>query len=338
LNSSSNTSSDHSPQKPMQKVSGKPKSLYPLSQSPRIGVLCGGLSSEREVSLRSGKNCIEALQRLGYTQSVMIDVDRSVAQTLTEKSIEVAFLALHGSYGEDGAIQGMLDYLNIPYTGNDLTASALTMNKDLTKKILKEAGLPVIPSVSFNLSNGRKTFSVAEQLRYPVMVKPLNEGSSIGMSKVDEEPKLLDALHHAAQYCSMVMVEEFIPGKSITVGVIDINGTPQVTPILELRTKTEWYDLEAKYTHGLTEFILPAELSEKATQAIQATTLQAHKAAGCHGVSRIDFVVDAQEAFYILEINTIPGMTDLSDLPAQAKTMGISYDQLVEYILQTAYH
>jgi D-alanine-D-alanine ligase len=168
------------------------------------------------------------------------------------------------------------------------------------------------------------------------MVKPLNEGSSIGMSKVNRIEDLPAALDVAGQYSSDVMIEPFVVGKSITVGVIDINGAPTVTPILEFRTKTEWYDLEAKYTEGMTEFILPAELPEDVTKKIQELTLASHQAAGCHGVSRTDFVVDAQYNAWILEINSIPGMTNLSDLPAQAKAMGISYDQLVEYILMTA--
>lgn len=308
-----------------------------ITQETRIGVLCGGLSSEREVSLRSGKNCFEALQRLGYSHAHILDVDRDVARSLKDLSIEVAFLALHGKYGEDGAIQGLLEILDIPYTGNRVAASALTMDKDLTKRILKEAGLPVIPSVTFNLSNGRRDFSVYQQLRYPVMVKPINEGSSIGMSKVNAEPDLMPALQEAAKFCQMVMVEEFVAGKSITVGVFEQDGKPVVTPILELRTKTEWYDLEAKYTEGLTEFILPAELDADTTAQIQAATLAAHQTAGCRGVSRVDFVVAPDNKFYILEINTIPGMTNLSDLPAQAKAMGVSYDDLVECILLTAH-
>lgn len=313
-----------------------PKQKVKISHYSRIGVLCGGLSSERDVSLRSGKNCYEALQRLGYTNVIMLDVDRKIARRLEEEGVEIAFLALHGKYGEDGCIQGLLEIQGIPYTGNRVMASALTMNKDYTKRILKEAGLPIIPSVTFNLSNGRRDFSVAGQLRYPVMVKPISEGSSVGMTKVNAETELMTALTEASQYASFVMVEEFVQGKSITVGVVDVDGKPQVTPILEFRTKTEWYDLEAKYTPGVTEFILPADLSPEVTQRIQEVTLAAHKVAACNGVSRTDFVVDADNNFYILEINSIPGMTDLSDLPAQAKNMGVGYDQLVECILKTA--
>lgn len=309
-----------------------------LSKTSRIGVLYGGMASEREVSLRSGKNCFEALKRLGYENSVLIDVDKDIAYHLKENTIDIAFLALHGRYGEDGCIQGLLDILDIPYTGNSVEASALTWNKATTKAVLKAAGLPVLPSVEVDMTTKAGQLCQVSGLRYPVIVKPLAEGSSYGMSKVDKPEALQKALQHAADYGNHVMIEEFIVGKAITVGVFDQDGQPTVTPILELRpVKSEWYDLEAKYTPGATEFILPAELSEIVTKDIQAATLKAHQAAGCHGVSRIDFVVsNADNKFYILEINTIPGMTDLSDLPAQAAAMGIGYDQLVECILKTA--
>ncbi len=312
--------------------------IISIEKTTRIGVLYGGLSSEREVSLRSGKNCHEALERLGYTNTVCMDVGRDIGRRLEEEGIEVAFLALHGRYGEDGAIQGLLEMMGIPYTGNRLTASALAMNKGLTKKILADAGLPVLPSVILDFSKHQQQAmaGVAYQDTYPVMVKPIDEGSSVGMVKVNSPSELDSAVQKAAKYANSVMIEQYIPGKSITVGVINIDGEPTVTPILELRTRTEWYDQEAKYTEGLTEFILPAELPDEVTRSIQEKTLKAHSALGCSGISRTDYVVDAEYRFYILEVNTIPGMTNLSDLPAQAKTMGIGYDQLVEYILKTA--
>lgn len=308
-----------------------------IHKSAKIAVLCGGLSSEREVSLRSGKNCFEALHRLGYPNTVLIDMDRSVAERLVTERVDAVFLALHGRYGEDGCIQGLLEILGIPYTGNRVAASAITMDKDMTKKILRAEGLPVIPSVTIR-KNGSDRFPLEtfEWLTFPVMVKPATEGSSIGMSKVNEKSALESALQTASQHSPIILVEEFVPGKSITVGVFHKDGKPVVTPILELRTKTEWYDLEAKYTEGLTEFVLPAELPHDVTAAIQEMALKAHQAVGCYGVSRTDFVVDAENRFYILEINTIPGMTNLSDLPAQANCMGVSYDDLVECILQTA--
>lgn len=306
---------------------------FQLTRTTRIGVLYGGLSSEREVSLRSGKNCFEALRRLGYEKAMLIDVQQDIGKQLLEHQVELAYIALHGRYGEDGCIQGLLEILGIPYTGCRVIASALTMNKALTKSVLKDAGLPVIQSVTLKEPDPAQ----ADGLRYPVMVKPLNEGSSYGMSKVDSPEQLPAALAEAFRYDREVMVEQYVKGKSLTVGVVRMDGRDVATPILELRpVKSDWYDLEAKYTEGMTEFILPAELPAEVTAAIQQATLKAHQATGCHGVSRIDFVTDADNNFYILEINTIPGMTNLSDLPAQAKAMGVSYDQLVEYILKTA--
>lgn len=313
-----------------------------LNYQTRIGVLYGGLSSEREVSLISGKNCYEALIRLGYQNACLIDVDQRIANTLVEQQIEVAYIALHGKYGEDGCIQGLLELMGLPYTGCRVLSSALTMNKALTKSVLKDAGLPVIDSVVLHADvygNGQSDQPILLNFSYPVMVKPISEGSSIGMSKVNQPGTMKEALQVAFRYSEEVMVEQYIPGKSITVGIVDVGNTPRVTPILELRPlQAEWYDLEAKYTEGSTQFILPAELPDAVTLAIQDATLKAYLAAGCRGVSRIDFIVDSDHQFYILEINTIPGMTNLSDLPAQAKAMGIDYDQLVECILKTAVH
>nr|AIA18263.1 D-alanine--D-alanine ligase [uncultured bacterium] len=321
-----------------------------LTKQTRIGVLYGGMSSERDVSLISGKNCYEALKRLGYENTVLIDVAPNVAQRLKEENIEVAYNALHGKFGEDGCIQGLLQIMGIPCTGCGVEASAITMNKAVTKSILKDAGLPVLPSLLYrkivkpvtvpasNNTEWEVAGSVQKPERFPVMVKPISEGSSIGMSKVDREEDLNAALEEAFKYADEVMVEVFVKGKSLTVGVVDIEKKPKVLPILELRpVKSEWYDLEAKYTKGLTEFILPAELSENTTRQVQDATLKAHIAAGCSGMSRTDFVVDSDNNFYILEINTVPGMTPLSDLPAQAQAVGISYDELVEYILKSAF-
>jgi len=304
----------------------------------KIAVLCGGLSSEREVSLRSGKNCYEALKRLGYTNVVLIDVNRKIASRLKDERVEAVFLATHGKYGEDGCIQGLLEMMGLPYTGNDVRTSALTMDKAVTKTLLKAAGLPVLESTLVQYAAGKQQplASIHYTGDYPVMVKPLGEGSSVGMSKVLNTAELETALQQAAKYSATVMIEPFITGKDLTVGVVDVNGQPVVTPILELKPKEGWYDEKAKYTPGLTEFILPAAIDTSLTKAIQDTTVKAHEVLGCKGVSRTDYVVDAEGRFYILEVNTIPGMTDLSDLPAQAKAMGMSYDQLVHQLLQSA--
>lgn len=300
----------------------------------KIGVLYGGMSSEREVSLRSGKNCFEAIKRLGYKNVELIDVDKNVAQTLLEKSIEIAYLALHGKYGEDGCIQGLLEILGIPYSGSGVRANAIGMNKDFTKKVLQANDLPIINSITVDSIEKFKEQSC--EIKYPIMIKPVSEGSSIGMAKVSSESELVESFKDAQSFNKQIMLEEYITGKSITVGVLDLEKETISTPILEFRTKTEWYDFEAKYTDGMTEFILPAELSEELTAEVQELSAKAHIALGAKGMSRVDFVISEDNTPYILEINTIPGMTDLSDLPAQAKSMGITYDNLVGIILNSA--
>lgn len=299
----------------------------------KIAVLYGGLSSEREVSLRSGKNVYESLLRLGYKNTRLFDVDKDIAQKLTEEGIKVAYNALHGKYGEDGCIQGALELLGIEYTGCGVFSSATCMNKDHTKNVLKNFDIPLIKSVL--VKRNENVTKKVQGLKFPLMLKPVSEGSSIGMYKVNT-PEELEELFEKSLACKQdVLIEEFLVGICATVGVLDNQDDTFATDILELRTKTEWYDYEAKYTHGLTEFILPAEISPELTKSVKEIAVKAHKACACSGVSRVDFLI-VDEIPYVLEINTSPGMTDLSDLPAQARSMGISYDQLVLIILNNA--
>ena len=299
----------------------------------KIAVLCGGLSSEREVSLRSGKNVFEALKRLGYTNVELVDVDKNVAKTLIDKNVKVAYNALHGKYGEDGFIQGTLELLGIEYTGCGVFSSATCINKEYTKTVLRKFDLPLIKSVF--VRKGEDVVSAVKDLKYPLMLKPVCEGSSIGMYKVNEPSELVDLYNKSAECNQDILIEEYIVGVCATVGVLDNNGETFATEILELRPKNEWYDYEAKYTKGMTEFILPAELSEEMTKSVKEKAIEAYKACECNGVSRVDFLI-SDDIPYILEINTSPGMTDTSDLPAQAAVMGISYDDLVLMILNNA--
>lgn len=300
----------------------------------RIAVLCGGMSNEREVSLRSGKNVFEALQRLGYQNSILIDVDEEIALSLQENEVTVAYNALHGKYGEDGCIQGLLEILGIEYTGCGVFASSACMNKETTKNILRNyKNIPLIKSVLIK-STDNALEKVAD-LNFPVMLKPVSEGSSIGMYKVNTIEDFMENYEKSCKTGQDILVEEFLTGKSLTVGVLDDDNKTFATEILELRPKTEWYDYEAKYTKGMTEFILPAELSDEMTARVKEISVKACKACGCKGVSRIDFLV-ANDIPYVLEINTSPGMTDTSDLPAQAAAMGIDYDELVLLILNNA--
>ncbi len=304
-----------------------------IDKNTNIAVLAGGMSNEREVSLRSGKNCLAALHRLGYKNAIMIDVDKNIAQNLLDNKIEIAYNALHGKYGEDGCIQGLLEILGIKYTGCGVMSSALCMNKYYTKEMLKSAGIPLINSVF--VKKGDELLEKTKSLKFPLMIKPVCEGSSIGMYKVSNKEELISKYEEASKLNQDILIEEFLTGRSATVGVLEDRGEVFATAILEFRTKTEWYDYEAKYTAGMTEFILPAEFSETLTAQIKDIAIKAHKACGCTSLSRVDFYV-VNDIPYVLEINTSPGMTDLSDLPAQSKCIGISYDQLVQLILNSS--
>lgn len=296
----------------------------------KIAVLCGGMSSEREVSLRSGNNCLQALHRLGFKNAKIVDVGENVFEDL--KGFDFAYNTLHGKYGEDGCIQGVLEILKIPYTGCGVMSSAVCMNKEYTKKVMKTADLPLIKSV-YLLPNEDAVEKVKD-LNYPLMVKPVSEGSSFGMAKVDCDGELVDAVENARKYNAEILIEEYLVGICATVGVLEKDGVPFATEILELRPKNEWYDYEAKYTKGMTEFILPAELSPEMTDLVKKYAVEAFKVCGCSGVSRVDFLIVGNIP-YILEVNTNPGMTDTSDLPAQAKVCGIDYDNLVLMILNS---
>lgn len=307
-----------------------------LNKNSKIAVLCGGLSNEREVSLRSGRNVFRALIELGYKDVTLIDVDRNIANTLSEMKIEYALNVLHGRYGEDGCIQGVLEFLNIPYSGCNVKSSAICMDKIMTKRVLSACDIPLIKSINVNKDNYKEKII---ELNFPVIIKPSNEGSSIGMTKVNSIDELDNAMEVALKCDKEILIEEYLVGESATVGVLErmVDGKKEIfaTPILGFKTKTEWYDYEAKYTKGLTEFILPADFSENLTKEIKELAIKAHLACGCCGVSRVDFLVH-NNIPYILEINTNPGMTDTSDLPAQAQEMGINYNELVDIILKTS--
>ena len=261
-------------------------------------------------------------------------VDENIAQKLKDGHYDVAYNALHGKYGEDGCIQGILEILKIPYTGCGVMASAVCMNKEYTKRMLVSTGeIPLIKSVF--VRKGEDVFEKTKNLKYPLITKPVSEGSSFGMTKVNKKEELLAAYNEASKYNNDVLIEEYLTGIGTTVGVLERDGIPFATEILELRPKNEWYDYEAKYTKGMTEFILPAEILPEMTKKVKEIAVKAHTATGCSGVSRVDFLI-VDDIPYVLEINTSPGMTETSDLPAQSAVMGIDYDNLVLLILKSA--
>jgi D-alanine-D-alanine ligase len=305
-------------------------------KSKKIGVLMGGLSVEREVSLRSGEKCFEALKSLGY-DVVRIDALRDVAWRLAEEEVEVAFLALHGRFGEDGTVQGMLELMDVPYTGSGVLASALGMHKVCTKKIVRQSGVPTPDylEVPQDVPADALAAKAVRDLGLPLMLKPVREGSSLGVVKCDTEEHLVAAIDQGRSEFGEVFLESYIRGTEITVGVVERGGRPLALPILELVPHNEFYDYEAKYTHGMTDFIIPARLQPDVYEEAQRLSVAAFQAIGCRGYARVDFMV-RDGVSYFTEINTLPGMTDLSDLPAQAAAAGISYPELVEMILLTA--
>lgn len=308
--------------------------IQKIDKNSKIAVLSGGLSSEAEVSRRSGKGCYEALKRLGYTNVELVEVDTNIANKLKEGKYDVAYNALHGKYGEDGCIQGILELLQIPYTGCGVMSSAVCMNKEYTKRILSTCSdIPLIKSAF--VKKGEDVKEKTKDLKYPLITKPVSEGSSFGMTKVNTPEELEKAYLEAIKYNDDVLIEEYLVGICATVGILEGENGLFATEILELRPKNEWYDYEAKYTKGMTEFILPAELSPEMTKQVKEIAMKSFEIAGCKGVSRVDFLI-VNNIPYVLEINTSPGMTETSDLPAQANAMGINYDNLVQIILNGA--
>jgi len=294
-----------------------------------IGILYGGLSAEREISLRTGAAVEKALAGLGY-RVVGIDADRDLPAQLRSSGVEVAFLALHGRYGEDGTVQGMLELMGIPYTGSGVLASALAMDKVATKKILLHHELPTPGFMVLERGADRK--ALLERCRhFPLVVKPAREGSTIGISIAHDRDELEAGLDEALQCDSLVLVEDYIAGAEVTVSVLG----DEVLPIIQIVPKGGFYDYQAKYTAGQTEYLLPAPLPPVIYERLQQVSLQACRVLGCRGAARVDFMVREKE-FYCLEVNTIPGMTETSLLPKAAAEAGMSFAELVERMLLDA--
>lgn len=296
----------------------------------RIGVLMGGLSAEREVSLKSGAAVHRALLDRGY-DALAIDVGRDLAQVLVREGVEVAFVCLHGRYGEDGAVQGILELLGIPYTGSGVLASALAMNKIFAKQVFQASGLTV--AAYRVLCRGESADPATFGFDLPVVVKPSQEGSSVGVSIVRKPEEMAPAVATAFGYDAEILVEQFVKGREIQVGILD----DRAIGAIEIVPKREFYDFEAKYTDGMAEHICPPVLPAGLYEKVLAAGEAAHRALGCSGYSRVDFLVTDAGECYILEVNTLPGMTALSLLPEIAqKEAGIGFADLVERILASA--
>ena len=302
----------------------------------RIGVLAGGISAEREVSLRSGNAVYEALLELGY-DAVLIDAAENLHESLKTKGIEIAFIALHGGYGENGAVQGFLEVMGIPYTGSGVLASALAMDKEASKKMFMYHGVPVssFKVINLKLLSGFKPSvssirSLSVDFSLPWVIKPVAEGSSIGVSIVKNDNEIADAVKAASAYGEKIIVEEYIKGKEIQIGILG----QRVLGGVEVRPSLEFYNYEAKYTPVLTKYILPPEVNDSTYDLLKTTGLRAHNALGCSGATRVDLILDEQGKIYALEVNTIPGMTATSLLPKIAGLAGMGFPELIEEILR----
>jgi D-alanine-D-alanine ligase len=300
--------------------------------SRRVAVLMGGWSSEREVSLTSGRGCAAALGRLGY-DVVSIDVSRDVSALIRALSPkpDAVFNALHGRFGEDGCVQGLLNILEIPYTHSGLLASAIAMDKPMARTLFAARGLRVAEGKVVH----RKDVLAGDVMARPYVVKPTNEGSSVGVRIVrpgDNSP--FDA--ETWPFGDVVLVEQFIPGRELTVGVMG----DRALGVTEIRPRQGFYDYAAKYTEGKAEHLIPAPVAPEALEEAKSVAIAAHQALGCRGVSRADFRYDDTAGepgrLVLLEINTQPGMTPLSLVPEQAAAIGISYDELVGWLVENA--
>jgi D-alanine-D-alanine ligase len=297
----------------------------------RVCVLYGGLSAEREISLQSGAAVIAALEEAGIDH-VAIDVSKNVVKDLLTAKIDRAFIALHGPGGEDGRMQALLEFLNIPYTGSGVQASALAMDKLRTKQLWRGLATPM-PTPNFAVLTADSDFAaVLANLGGEVMVKPTNEGSSIGMSRVSSPEELEIAFKKAAQYQGEVLVERLIVGAEYTVAILD----GQVLPPIKLETDHNFYDFNAKYIANDTRYICPCGLSPAKEEELKSLAFKAFNAVGCRGWGRVDVMTDQQQNFYLLEVNTVPGMTSHSLVPMAAKAVGLTFAEMIVNILKAS--
>jgi len=300
----------------------------------KIGVIMGGLSAEKEVSLTSGGAVENALRDAGYDVHPIYFDGPGLVDEIKKVSPDVVFIALHGRFGEDGTVQGLLEIMGIPYTGAGVSGSALAMDKAVTKKILKYHGIPTADFVTLDRKSYDPANTMAECLGYPLVVKPATLGSTIGMSFVYKAEDLPAAIRLAFEHDDDVLLEKFIEGREVTAGVID--GRP--LPLVEIVVPGGVYDYQAKYQSTENKYLCPAPLDGDTTKKIQAMAVEVYRALKCYGVGRVDFRLDADGGLFVLEMNTIPGMTSTSLLPKAAAAAGMDFTALVETVLVGGLH
>lgn len=296
----------------------------------KIGILMGGFSSEREISLKSGHAVEKALAGLGYQISIIDFNDvQELSRKLRMQNADCIFNALHGRFGEDGEVQEILDTLGIPYTGSGAAASRIAMDKIASRKIF-EANQISVPV--YAICNKKSSENNILDLELPLVIKPAREGSSIGLSIVEDPSALFIALKNAFTFDEEVVVEEYIMGREITVGILE----DKPLPVIEIVPKNKFYDFNAKYTPGMSDYVVPADLPQDIERLAQNTALKAHKLLGCRCFSRVDIMLDAKMRPVVLEVNTIPGFTQTSLLPKAAAAIGINFSQLCQMMINSA--
>jgi len=308
----------------------------------RVALLKGGPSLEREVSMRSAARVEDALERLGLEYS-SIDVGRSLLEDLEAAAADVAFVALHGRGGEDGTVQELLEIIGMPYTGSGVLACMRCMDKVLTKHMLLEAGLPTPEFFAFSeiafkeLGAGEALPAIEDRLGFPVVVKPAAQGSALGIKFAKEAEDVPEALIAAFSYDDRVLLERHVEGRELAVSLLESEGEPTALPVVEAKPRQEYFfDFDARYEIGKTDFVCPADLPADVTARVQEVALDTYRLLGCFGFARVDMILSADGEPQVLEAQAIPGLTETSLLPQAAEAAGISFDQLVNVMLEQA--
>ena len=300
-----------------------------------VALLAGGASGERDISIASGQGAREALEEAGFNVMTFDPVIRSDLRSLMDGNFDVAFLCLHGKYGEDGTIQGMLEVLGIPYTGSGVWSSALAIDKIRAKVFYRHYGIPTPDSITMYDKPTMSGAEVIEKVGSPCVVKPANEGSALGVHIVKTPEEVEEALKESFQHDREVLIETYIKGTELTVSVLG-NDDPVALPVIKIVPQAEFYDFQSKYAPGGSQHICPAPLSPEETERVQKTALAAHKALGCRGVSRTDIIMDEQGKCWTLETNTVHGMTSTSLFPDAGRAAGYSFPELCTKLIELA--
>ena len=304
----------------------------------KIVVVMGGTSTEAEISRQTGTAILDALRSKGYNAVGMELMPETFASDIRQSGCAIVFNALHGKFGEDGLLQGTLDMLGIPYTGSGVLAAAVTMDKAASKRVFVAEGISTPRSRTYHSFEMKRDLAaeIKKEFSLPVVVKAASQGSSIGVYIVESEAELGQALQDAFKYNDVVLVEEFIRGRELTVAVWGNEEHKEAFPIIEITTTSGRYDYQSKYTKGASTHIIPAPMSDAKTKEIQDLAIKTFTACGCRGVARVDMMLSEDETPYVIEVNSVPGMTELSLVPDAGRAMGVEFPELCERILEMA--